>query len=968
MRRKHITPIVVLMLVAGAFLYAASGRMSATYMPLSVYETASEEVAEPEPVVAAASQIKPGQRGMVDMFADDSYLIEKGDSTIVILVGNFAAHHNGAVILADSAVRYANQSFECFGHVLINQNTTYVYGERAQYNHNTCIATVFSDIVKIVDGEAVMYTYHCEFDTYDEVGTFYGGCYVEKGESLMESERGFYNTKTHDLIAVDNVEMRDETYQMTGDSVIFNTQTENAQYFLNTNIWNDKDEYLYADDGMYIKELDLHHLKRNAYLLSSEHEIWSDTIEYYRTDGHIIGRGNIQLDDTTQKILGFADYGEWWDEPGNAFFTRRPSMINYDPSQTDSLFLCADTLWMYTISAFETIEEATRGEMEERANRMQRSAGEAAAAMDEAVDAVEKSVAPVSDAIAKKSVDVAESAASAEMPLAIETTQESVSEESAPVAETQPAEEVATEPTTADNTATEAATIENVGVEGAAVVEQSVTDTATSATDIEPTAQSDVVEVAAAEDAVATAADSKADKYESKRVADSLKRVQRDALVAQKRAKRAERDSLKMAIRAERDSLLAIERAERDSLLAIEQAERDSIMAIERAVQDSIKQIKDSLLRMKIDTIIAERRERNIRIYEAEQDRIKRAKQKSEERRRRKIDRAKARALKRGKVYTGEDYTIDSLATDSINDGEPMRPDSLARDTRDTMARDLRDTMARDSLADSLAMDSTLLEPAIPADSVYKLIKAYRRVKMYRSDSQVVCDSLSLLNTDSVIRLYIDPIMWNDKNQITSDSMALYTQNQAITKAHFMGDPILGSEIDTMYYNQVKGKDMVALFRDGSVYRNDVDGNAQTIYYMQEEENTTDVTGFMYIESAGITFYLNEDGEMDKITYRQNPEYVLYPMDMIPETQERELPDFKWHSDIRPVRNVVFDRRIRATRRDDATSRRKPTFPITERINYDRRRLVENRMWVDRLDELSPEVVEWRNSRPSYKK
>lgn len=44
------------------------------------------------------------------MVADDSYLIDKGDSTIFILVGNFAAHHNGAVILADSAVRYSNRA------------------------------------------------------------------------------------------------------------------------------------------------------------------------------------------------------------------------------------------------------------------------------------------------------------------------------------------------------------------------------------------------------------------------------------------------------------------------------------------------------------------------------------------------------------------------------------------------------------------------------------------------------------------------------------------------------------------------------------------------------------------------------------------------------------------------------------------------------------------------------------------
>ena len=94
--------------------------------------------------------------------------------------------------------------------------------------------------------------------------------------------------------------------------------------------------------------------------------------------------------------------------------------------------------------------------------------------------------------------------------------------------------------------------------------------------------------------------------------------------------------------------------------------------------------------------------------------------------------------------------------------------------------------------------------------------------------------------------------------------------------------------------------------------------------------------------------------------------YVLYPMDMIPETQELRLKDFNWFYDRRPERDSVFDRSIRETRRADVANKEKPRFRITERIDYDRRRLVENRMWQDRVDELSPEIIEWRNTRSTY--
>ena len=113
MRLKYLFPILFIVFTIGAFYITASEHNYVTYSE----EDALSEYIAPQPRAA-------GDRRMVDMIADDSYLIEKGDSTIFILVGNFAAHHNGCVILADSAVRYSNNSFECFGNVLINQNTT----------------------------------------------------------------------------------------------------------------------------------------------------------------------------------------------------------------------------------------------------------------------------------------------------------------------------------------------------------------------------------------------------------------------------------------------------------------------------------------------------------------------------------------------------------------------------------------------------------------------------------------------------------------------------------------------------------------------------------------------------------------------------------------------------------------------------------------------------------------------------
>ena len=647
----------------------------------------------------------------------------------------------------------------------------------------------------------------------------------------------------------------------------------------------------------------MHHLTRNAYILSPEREIWSDSIEYYRTDGHIIGRSNIQVDDTTKKIMGFADYGEWWDEPGNALFTRRPSMINYDLSQTDSLFLAADTMWLYTIAVLPPVVEADSAKVENKeANR------------EAAIESRERK----------------ESEATPEM--ATEETEN---------AENTPAESDTKERRRGDERGAKGAKGE--GNRG----EQ-----------FDPTRPDEH----AMEGAPKPPKEPRDSEFpEKSKEADSLgKKPEIDSLAADTTALT---DTLQpLTAKQLRAKAKAEKRHVRDSIRAIEQGIRDSLDSIKSRERDSIQAIRDSLLRIKVDSIIAKRIAESSRRADEEKARIERIKQRTIEREHRKIDRAKARAARRGKEYTGPDYTRDTVAADTA------AMDAVRDSINTERPATARDTMAADTTArDSMRVDSTALEPPFPADSSYKMIKAYRNVRMYRSDTQLVCDSLVALNTDSIIRLYRDPILWSENNQITSDSMAIHTANQNISKAHFMGDPIMGIEIDTMYYNQVKGKEMIARFADGKVYRNDVNGNAQTIYYLQDDENSTDVTALMYIESAGITFYLVE-GEMDKITYKQNPEYVIYPMAMIPETQKRILDNFEWQSSKRPTRFGIIMRDVRPTRRMEIAEKQRPRFRITERIDYDRRRLTENRMWEDRVDELTPDIIEWRDSRTSNKK
>ena len=171
-----------------------------------------------------------GEKKIIHLKSDLSGPVAPGDS-VLFLVGNVAAQHNGAVITCDSAVRYSDTRVECFGNVLINKNTTYMYGERADYDGAINEVRVYSDLVKVVDGDATLYTPNFSFNTQDNIGEFWGGGVLTNRQNVMEAQRGYYFSDRKELVAVDAVEMRNEEYQMKGDSVIYNMDTNNARFF-----------------------------------------------------------------------------------------------------------------------------------------------------------------------------------------------------------------------------------------------------------------------------------------------------------------------------------------------------------------------------------------------------------------------------------------------------------------------------------------------------------------------------------------------------------------------------------------------------------------------------------------------------------------------------------------------------------------------------------------------------------------
>ncbi len=176
-----------------------------------------------------------------------------------------------------------------------------------------------------------------------------------------------------------------------------------------------------------------------------------------------------------------------------------------------------------------------------------------------------------------------------------------------------------------------------------------------------------------------------------------------------------------------------------------------------------------------------------------------------------------------------------------------------------------------------------------------RLIRAFHHVKFFRSDIQGRCDSMIYDFRDSVNIFYHDPVLWAMGNQMTAQVIKLFTKNKVLYKAELVNGAFIISPEDTLFFNQLKGKQMTGYIKDNQLYKIDVEGNAQTIYYPKDQDM---IIGANKAESSDMTIYL-EEGHIKDIIMRNTPKGDLKPPVFLTE-EDSKLKGFRWLEAYRP--------------------------------------------------------------------
>lgn len=197
--------------------------------------------------------------------------------------------------------------------------------------------------------------------------------------------------------------------------------------------------------------------------------------------------------------------------------------------------------------------------------------------------------------------------------------------------------------------------------------------------------------------------------------------------------------------------------------------------------------------------------------------------------------------------------------------------------------------------ADTLSLNTFHLD----TDSMYREVRAYHKVRFYRTDIQGVADSLVFSSKDSCLIMYKDPVLWNENQQLLGEQINIYMNDSTIDWAHIINQALSVEQIpvDTTLYNQITGKEIKAYFEDGLMGKVEVIGSVRLVYYPMDSDSL--LIGMNVSETSQLDIYL-ENQQLERMVMSPKSNGTLYPMTQIP-LEKSHLDNFVWFDYIRPL-------------------------------------------------------------------
>ncbi|RDC57442.1 hypothetical protein DU508_09825 [Pedobacter chinensis] len=249
---------------------------------------------------------------------------------------------------------------------------------------------------------------------------------------------------------------------------------------------------------------------------------------------------------------------------------------------------------------------------------------------------------------------------------------------------------------------------------------------------------------------------------------------------------------------------------------------------------------------------------------------------------------------------------LPNLKTDSLTNQLKTKAGNVVKSTTkiDSLSKNITKNAGTDSLTKALVN----LKPGLkndtakfnPADTVQaRIIKAYHGVKIFKTNIQAKTDSLFYTSADSTLRCFINPIIWSEGSQQIADTIYVQFKNKKLNNLQAIRNAFLvNTPKDSLRFNQIKGRLMTGFFKDGKLKTMYVDGNAESIYYTQDDSTKVYKEMNQTLSSRIKFIFKDNENDIEDIVYIKGVEGALNPENKI--AKDHVLKGFSWKPNERP--------------------------------------------------------------------
>lgn len=236
------------------------------------------------------------------------------------------------------------------------------------------------------------------------------------------------------------------------------------------------------------------------------------------------------------------------------------------------------------------------------------------------------------------------------------------------------------------------------------------------------------------------------------------------------------------------------------------------------------------------------------------------------------------------------------VLTDSARQSELFGNYGFYDEVRDSAFVTGRALAKEFSKGDTLYLHGDSITAYMDLSDSTKVTNVFHNVKIYRSDIQAICDSLSLTERDSIMYMYRHPIVWSGTRQIFGNIINVHLADSTVDWARLPQTGLMAEHIAEDCYNQISGTDMTAWFADSVITRLYVEGNVMLNMFPMERDSS--YNKFAYVESSYMDAYF-DNNQIKKINFWPETTSKITPL-YLAKRGSYFLPKFKWYEDLRP--------------------------------------------------------------------